>query len=260
MASVTVTFGGELVGEFPVDKPVVVVGREATCEIHIDNLGVSRTHCQFIKRGNAYVLQDMNSANGTYVNGKRVGEHYLNDGDEILIGKHTMKYSAHGQVASEQAGQAAAAGDEIQDALHTYVMDGSKIRERLAGMHGAGEEGAGAAQQTPKPGTAKLNAIPTPGGPMTAADHALDFDPLKPQRRKTVPTTRPIPAPSAGGMGGGLKVLLYLSLGMNAVLIVLLILIISLLMKMSPQGSFIGGPAPSQAPAAESTETPPATP
>ena len=91
---------------------------------------------------------------------------------------------------------------------------------------------------------------------MTAADHALGFDPLKPQRRKTVPTTRPIPAQS-GGVGTGVKVLLYLSLGMNAILIVLLILIISLLVKLAPQGGFFGGPpSPSQPTPTETTGTP----
>jgi predicted component of type VI protein secretion system len=242
MPSVTVTFGGEVVGEFPVEKNVCVVGREATCEIHIDNLGVSRTHCQFIKRGQAYVLQDMNSANGTYVNGKRVGEHYLNDGDEILIGKHTMKYKAQG-VAQPPASATAAPEADMGDALHTYVMDGAKIRERLAGMHATGEEEAPApAGQIP--GTARLSAVPGASGggagsgaPMKAADHALEFDPLKPRSRPTAQVQRPYHSAGGGGTGGdGVKFLLYFSLVTNLVLIGLIVLLIMYLMKLTPTG------------------------
>jgi predicted component of type VI protein secretion system len=240
MASVSVTFGGEVVGEFPVDKPVVVVGREATCEIHIDNLGVSRTHCQFIKRGQAYVLQDMNSANGTYVNGKRVGEHYLNDGDEILIGKHTLKYSAHGTAQQPAAEQApGAAGDDLQDALHTYVMDGARIRERLAEMSGPGSEGDPAPAKPP--GTSRFDAAPD-SAPKAAKDHAVEFDPLKPQGR---PTSVSRPAPTTTG---GIKAMLYFSLATNLVLIVLIVLMIVVFMRMTRQQG--GGPPPTSPPSA----------
>jgi pSer/pThr/pTyr-binding forkhead associated (FHA) protein len=254
MASVTVSFGGEVVGEYPIDKPVCVVGRDASCEVHIDNLGVSRTHCQFIKRGQAYVLQDMNSANGTYVNGKRVGEHYLNDGDEILIGKHTLKYSAHG-VAAPPAEQQAPTDDQMQDALHTYVMDGARIRERLAEMGGApvgGPEAPPAPEPTAQkqPGTSRLEPVVPPGpSPRTAKDHALDFDPLKPQSRKTAVTP---PKQAAGGIGGGIKIMLYFSLLMNAILIGLIILVILFMMKNMQRGTSDPNraPAPSYTPPA----------
>jgi hypothetical protein len=195
----------------------------------------------------------MNSANGTYVNGKRVGEHYLNDGDEILIGKHALKYQAHGAVAT-QASPAPPADDQLQDALHTYVMDGSKIRERLAGMHG----GADPATEAPKvPGTSRLAAVGEGDGKAkTAADHALDFDPLKPQRRPTVPIHRPVPQQG----GGGMKVFLYLSLAMNAILIVLMILLIAFLFKLAPQGLFGGVPQPQQPSSAQPPASGGATP
>ena len=100
MAMVSVVFNGQIIGEFPLDKPAVVVGRDAGCDIQIDNLGISRTHCQFIRRGSQYLVQDMNSSNGTYVNGQKIGEHYLNDGDQILVGKHTLIYQPFRTVAS----------------------------------------------------------------------------------------------------------------------------------------------------------------
>ena len=262
MASVTVIFGGDVVGEFAVEEAVVVVGREATCGIHIDNLGVSRTHCQFIRRGTSYVLQDMNSANGTYVNGSRVGEHYLNDGDEILIGKHTMKYNAVGHAVPAAPAAPSVLDDGMQDGLHTYVMDGAKIRERLAGMSAA--EAAGGS-----PSPIATPAVPTPVGgsvaptdlpamPRTAADHATAFDPLKPQRRPTMPLRRP--APQGGGASGGLKMMLYLSLGTNIILIVLIAVLIAVLLRagiLQPRGGYM---APPPAPAPAVTPEAPATP
>jgi hypothetical protein len=188
----------------------------------------------------------MNSANGTYVNGKRIGEHYLNDGDEVLIGKHTLKYNAHGTVEPATApAQAGGAGDDLQDALHTYVMDGARIRERLAEMGGPGGEGEAAPAKPP--GTSRFAAAPE-GAPKTAKDHANDFDPLKPQRR---PTSAPRPAPSGGA--GGLKAMLYFSLATNLVLIVLIVLMIVFLMKMTrQQGNGAAPGAPQNTPAESS--------
>src|SRR5688572_19659497 len=92
MASVTVIFGGQEQQTFQLDKPKMVVGREPTCEIHIDNLGISRTHCAFVNKNDAFVVQDLGSSNGTYVNGRKVNEHFLNDADEVIIGKYTLKF------------------------------------------------------------------------------------------------------------------------------------------------------------------------
>ena len=60
----------------------MVVGREPSCDIHIDNLGISRNHCAFVTKGEAFLVQDLNSSNGTYVNGQKITERFLNDGDE----------------------------------------------------------------------------------------------------------------------------------------------------------------------------------
>lgn len=75
------------------------VGRSEECEIQIDNLGVSRTHCEILNQGGFCVVRDLRSNNGTFVNGRRVDAHNLNDGDEISIGKFTLSYTSQGGVA-----------------------------------------------------------------------------------------------------------------------------------------------------------------
>ena len=169
MASVKLVFGGQEIGVYKLDKPAMVVGRDERCDIPIDNLGVSRNHCQFIRRGDGFLLQDMNSSNGTYVNGKRVSEQALTNNDQVLIGKYSMIFIDDGQ---DYIGAGAAApppdADEAaggMEPMHTYVMDGAKIRERLLAEQGGGAatdpmapqaRAAGPAPVAPVSGTSKL--------------------------------------------------------------------------------------------------------
>ena len=162
-ATVTVVFGGREEQKYLLDKPVLTVGREPTCEIAIDNLGISRQHCKLVNRGDAFVVQDLGSANGTFVNGKKIVEHYLNDGDEIFIGKYILRFTNDAQT------QAAAAKDSsgVPDTLNTFVMDGAKIQEQLAKMRAqAGGGGAPAASAAPV----------MPGAGATAKDYAKAMD------------------------------------------------------------------------------------
>jgi len=164
MASISIIFGGQEQKSVPLDKPRLVVGREPTCEIHIDNLGISRQHCAFSQRGEAFVVQDLGSSNGTYVNGKKITEHFLNNDDEVVIGKYTLKFKNETQAANAPAAGAPAADAGVPDTLNTYVMDGAKIQEQLAKMRAEREGG-------PKPGEV---APPPPGA--TAKDYAKALD------------------------------------------------------------------------------------
>jgi len=93
MPSVTVFFSGHEQATYPLDKPTVIVGREEGCQIHIDNRSISRQHCAFYAKGNGFLIQDLNSANGTYVNGHKITEHCLVPGDMVIIGKYELRYN-----------------------------------------------------------------------------------------------------------------------------------------------------------------------
>jgi predicted component of type VI protein secretion system len=194
-AAISVIFGGQEQKIFQLDKPRMVVGREPTCEIHIDNLGISRQHCAFSARGEAFVVQDLGSSNGTYVNGKKITEHFLNNDDEVVIGKYTLKFKNESQAASAAAAADAPKADAgVPDTLNTYVMDGAKIQEQLAKMRAEREGGA-------KPGEV---APPPPGA--TAKDYAKALD-----------------AASTPAEGGGKSKTFLIALG--AVVVVLLIVV-----------------------------------
>jgi hypothetical protein len=70
----------------------IIVGRTADNDVQIDSRFVSRHHCQIITTGQGCVIEDLNSTNGIYVQGKRVRRHNLNDGDVVVIGKHELMY------------------------------------------------------------------------------------------------------------------------------------------------------------------------
>ena len=92
MAKLILTLNENIVGEFPLNKECVTIGRKPDNDIQIDNLAVSGHHAQIITILNDSFLEDLNSTNGTYVNSKLIKKHALSDGDVISLGKHQLKY------------------------------------------------------------------------------------------------------------------------------------------------------------------------
>lgn len=69
-----------------IDKPAVVMGRLNTNEVVVKNSSVSRVHATIIQNQEGFTLKDLESTNGTFLNGKKVTEHLLKDGDQITLG------------------------------------------------------------------------------------------------------------------------------------------------------------------------------
>ena len=76
----------------PIDGPVVQIGRAPGCDIVLDDRNVSRRHAEIRRRGPVVVLVDLDSTNGTIVNGRRVREHPLADGDRITLGNSRLTF------------------------------------------------------------------------------------------------------------------------------------------------------------------------
>jgi FHA domain len=73
---------------FPLEGDVLTIGREAGNQIVINDAEVSRKHTQFMFQGGKYVLTDLGSTNGTFVNGQRLtGQHVLQPGEIISLGE-----------------------------------------------------------------------------------------------------------------------------------------------------------------------------
>jgi pSer/pThr/pTyr-binding forkhead associated (FHA) protein len=79
--------------EFNLDKDQINIGRSKENDIVIDNIAVSRRHAQIERKGGtSYFLRDLNSANGTFLNGGQIdaNDHELRDGDAIGIAKFAL--------------------------------------------------------------------------------------------------------------------------------------------------------------------------
>ncbi len=73
-------------------KPVTTLGRLDSNDIALASPSVSRVHAEIIEKNNKYILKDLESTNGTFVNGKRVREKSLRDGDTISLGDVKLEF------------------------------------------------------------------------------------------------------------------------------------------------------------------------
>ncbi len=91
MIKLQLMFKNKVLKEFVTDKSEIAIGRDAACDLCIDNLAASSRHARVFKGpDDKYIIEDLNSTNGTMVNGKDVKLQMLNDNDRIGIGKHTV--------------------------------------------------------------------------------------------------------------------------------------------------------------------------
>jgi general secretion pathway protein A len=83
---------GRTISDLTLKVGRLILGRTADNDVQIDSRFVSRHHCQIITTAHGCVIEDLNSTNGIYVQGKRMRRHNLNDGDVVVIGKHELMY------------------------------------------------------------------------------------------------------------------------------------------------------------------------
>jgi pSer/pThr/pTyr-binding forkhead associated (FHA) protein len=78
----------------PLGEETISVGRLPESTIVLADPNVSRQHAEIRPRGTTYVVLDLGSTNGTRVNGIRIDQHELADGDEIVFGNTRMRFEA----------------------------------------------------------------------------------------------------------------------------------------------------------------------
>jgi predicted component of type VI protein secretion system len=71
-----------------IDKPILLLGRDPECDIQYDSRKISRRHCCVARVGDQLVVRDLGSTNGIRINGIRVVEGLLSEGDELTVGNH----------------------------------------------------------------------------------------------------------------------------------------------------------------------------
>ena len=125
MPKLTLKFKDNVLGEFSIEPgKSLTIGRKESNDITIENLAVSGHHAKVDTVGDGYLLTDLQSKNGSFVNKELVTTHWLKHGDTILIGKHSLVFGyADDEEKPDEAG-----GSMDQ----TMVMDTDKYRDMLA--------------------------------------------------------------------------------------------------------------------------------
>ncbi|MDP3701012.1 MAG: FHA domain-containing protein [Hylemonella sp.] len=92
MPKMIVSIDGVVIKEVQLTKERTTLGRRPYNDVVIDNLAVSGEHVSLQMSGSEVMLEDLNSTNGTYVNGKAVKKQPLQNGDTIEVGKYKIKF------------------------------------------------------------------------------------------------------------------------------------------------------------------------
>jgi pSer/pThr/pTyr-binding forkhead associated (FHA) protein len=153
MARLILSLDGQTLAEYNMTKERYTVGRLPDNDIRIDNAAVSGHHSLIINILNDSFLEDLNSTNGTYVNGKLIKKHALQHGDVITVGHHQLRY------VDDQAQQAPE--DEFEKTMviqpsgqmEKQVAKAARVAEVAADREAAGSAPTAAAP--PKPEAAK---------------------------------------------------------------------------------------------------------
>jgi pSer/pThr/pTyr-binding forkhead associated (FHA) protein len=92
MPELILKLGDTVVQRYVFDKDIISIGRSRDNDIVVDNLSVSRNHARLRRQNGKYILTDLHSANGTYVNNVRISKTEIVDNDVITLGKHTIVF------------------------------------------------------------------------------------------------------------------------------------------------------------------------
>ena len=142
MARLILSLDNQLLAEYNMTKERYTVGRLPDNDVRIDNPAVSGHHSLIINILNDSFLEDLNSTNGTYVNGKLIKKHALQHGDVLTIGHHQLRFSDEQVSEPEQ--------DEFEKTM--VIPSGQQNADMLAKAEKAADAAAQAeSKSTPAP-------------------------------------------------------------------------------------------------------------
>ena len=157
MARLILSLDGQVMAEYNMTKERYTVGRLPDNDVRIDNAAVSGHHGLIINILNDSFLEDLNSTNGTYVNGKLIKKHALTHGDVITIGHHHLRFVDSQVESTEQ--------DEFE---RTLVIQPGQVSE--ARLRAATESLAPPPSAAPAPAPAPAPAAPVARAAPAAAE------------------------------------------------------------------------------------------
>jgi predicted component of type VI protein secretion system len=165
MAKLTLRFRDRVLQEVGIGESLVKIGRAIDNDVVIDNPAVSGQHASVENLGGMYVLEDLKSTNGTFVNDKRISRCRLQDGDLVRIGKHELAFEHAGQeeaeeAPAEQSSPGDSAPDSIPDMGGTVFLDTKAHKELVAKLEASQKK-----EQQPAVGAPAVGAPPAAAAP-----------------------------------------------------------------------------------------------
>ncbi|MFN8606256.1 MAG: FHA domain-containing protein [Vulcanimicrobiota bacterium] len=79
---------------YPLNKSHVILGRDVKCDVMVNHHSVSRRHAEIVRLAEGYLFRDLGGKNGCFVNGQRVQEYLLQEGDVIAVGDVQLNFEA----------------------------------------------------------------------------------------------------------------------------------------------------------------------
>lgn len=102
MPKLTLSFKGNILRILAVRDGPMTIGRDPSCDIHIDSLALQPVHARLVTSNGDSILQDNHSEGGTFVNHKPIEEQQLADNDIIRVGKHVLRFNTADLDSHEQ--------------------------------------------------------------------------------------------------------------------------------------------------------------
>ena len=163
MARLILSLDNQVLAEYNMTKERYTVGRLPDNDVRIDNPAVSGHHSLIINILNDSFLEDLNSTNGTYVNGKLIKKHALQHGDVITIGHHQLRFSDVQTNETEQ--------DEFEKTM--VIPAGKQNADQLAKAERQADQAAAAVRLDPHEAAASSVKL----DPHEAAASSVKLDP-----------------------------------------------------------------------------------
>lgn len=96
-----IIYGDDLGRRVPLGPEPTIIGRSSKCDVQLDQESVSRNHARISRQRTNYVIRDLGSTNGTYVNDELVDEVVLRDGDQLKVGRTIFKFIVSGNMEAQ---------------------------------------------------------------------------------------------------------------------------------------------------------------
>jgi pSer/pThr/pTyr-binding forkhead associated (FHA) protein len=149
MARLILSLDNQVLAEYNMMKERYTIGRLPDNDVRIDNATVSGHHSLIINILNDSFLEDLNSTNGTYVNGKLIKKHALQHGDVITVGRHQLRFVDN-----------AADGEEQDEFAQTMVLSKSDVDSAgVPATSQAADIERAPERRTARPNTAKIQVL-----------------------------------------------------------------------------------------------------